>query len=189
MEKEGPLPRPGHQTTKGNDLWEKGNKVSGPCRSPSLLPERVSRPRCVGAGETQVDFQRWVNGVNSPGSPRQLESVRTSTWAKHLERLHWFKRFEFLYFTKKIKGLIVQKKKKKKQRETEYQREETASQRVNFKKNIDQCMCVRQLPKELGVGGFQKEVSNWNHEKTSWFLGTGRAHRKGLASVLGNNWP
>ena len=185
MEKEGQLSRPGDQSTKGNDLWEKGNKTSEPCRSPSLLPERDSRPRCVGAGETQVDFLRWVNGVNSPGSPRQLESVRKSTSAKYLERLHWFKRRIFISY-QKIKALIV---KKKKQRETEYQREETASQRVNFEKNINQCMCVRQLPKELGVGGFQKDVSNWIHEKTSWFLGIGRAHRKGLASVLGNNWP
>ena len=112
MEKEGQLSRPGYQSTKGNDLWEKGNKTSEPCRSPSLLPERDSRPRCVGAGETQVDFLRWVNGVNSPGSPRQLESVRKSTSAKYLERLHWFKRQIFISY-QKIKALIVQKKKKK----------------------------------------------------------------------------
>ena len=152
MEKEGPLPRPGHQTTKGNDLWEKGNKVSGPCRSPSLLPERVSRPRCVGAGETQVDFQRWVNGVNSPGSPRQLESVRTSTWAKHLERLHWFKRFEFLYFTKKIKGLIVQKKKKK-NRERQNTRERRQLPREWISRRILISACVwGNYPRNWGWG-------------------------------------
>lgn len=149
MEKEGQLSRPGYQSTKGNDLWEKGNKTSEPCRSPSLLPERDSRPRCVGAGETQVDFLRWVNGVNSPGSPRQLESVRKSTSAKYLERLHWFKRRIFISY-QKIKALIV---KKKKNRERQNTRERRQLHREWISRRISISACVwGSYPRNWGWG-------------------------------------
>lgn len=42
---------------------------------PHLLPERVSGERRVGAGRSQVDILGWVNGANSQGRPKQLESV------------------------------------------------------------------------------------------------------------------
>lgn len=51
------------------------SEVSPP--NPHLLPERVSRWRCVGEGRTQVDILGWVNGANSPRrrSCLRLESV------------------------------------------------------------------------------------------------------------------
>ena len=128
-------------------------------------------PRCAGAGKTRVDLLRSVNGANSPGRPRQLESIRQRTWAKYLERLYWFKRpgFYILPINKSVNCL-----KKKKDR---YQIGERASQRLTGSEfwveywSVNVCEAITQ-----GWGNKSKRM--FLTRKLHDSLGAGRAHRK-----------